>query len=105
MIIQPLFLTNIVQDMDNRIDHALVNVAGELAKYPIFRSEIQEKKLTVYIYIPDNEAIGKQILGASLMSKDGNTLANKPLNAIKGDKGFLIAFEFSVEVKVKTNGV
>lgn len=99
MIIQPLFLTDIAQDMSARINHALVNVAGDLKHYPIFRSEIKGTSLYVYIYIPDNELIGEQILGASLMRADGNTLANKPLNAIKGDKGFLIAFEFLIKVE------
>lgn len=105
MNIQPLFLTDTLQSIREMFDYALINVGGELKEYPIFQSEIKESYLRVYVYIPDDEMIGKQILGASLMKNDGNTYVTESLNAVKSDKGFLVAFEFLLEVKVKANGI
>ncbi|MED0757422.1 hypothetical protein P4S93_17975 [Aneurinibacillus thermoaerophilus] len=98
-IIQPLLLDYVVQDMSARFDHALVNIAGELVQYPIHNTIISGRSVRKYVYVPETEAVGKQILGASLMDTAGNTLANNALNVIKNDKGFLIGFEFFVEVK------
>ncbi|QYY44792.1 hypothetical protein SAMN04489735_10622 [Aneurinibacillus thermoaerophilus] len=98
-IIQPLLLDYIVQDASDRFDHALVNISGELIQYPIHNTIISGRSVRKYVYVKETEAVGKQILGASLMDNKGNTLANTALNVIKNDKGFLIGFEFFVEVK------
>jgi hypothetical protein len=104
-IIQPLLLDYTIQDISTRFDHALVNIGGDLVQYPIYNTIISGRSVRKYVYVPETEAIGKQILGASLMDKDGNTLANNALNVIKNDKGFLIGFEFSVRLEAVVSGV
>lgn len=104
-IIQPLLLDYVVQDMSARFDHALVNIAGELVQYPIHNTIISGRSVRKYVYVPETEAVGKQILGASLMDTAGNTLANNALNVIKNDKGFLIGFEFTVRLEATVSGV
>ncbi|MEZ2660485.1 hypothetical protein [Aneurinibacillus aneurinilyticus] len=104
-IIQPLLLDYTVQDISARFDHALVNIGGELVRYPIHNTIFSGRSVRKYVYVKETEAIGKQILGASLMDKDGNTLANNPLNVVKNDKGFLIGFEFSVRLEATASGV
>ncbi|WP_052520264.1 hypothetical protein [Aneurinibacillus migulanus] len=104
-IIQPLLLDYTVQDISARFDHALVNIGGELVQYPIHNTVFSGRSVRKYVYVKETEAIGKQILGASLMDKDGNTLANNPLNVVKNDKGFLIGFEFSVRLEATASGV
>lgn len=98
-IIQPLYIDYILQDMSNRISQALVNIGGQLVPYPIHNTVFSGKAFRKYVYIKETEAIGKQILGASLLDSSGNTLANQALNVVKNDRGFLIGFEFGVEVK------
>lgn len=104
-IIQPLLLDYAVQDISARFDHALVNIGGELVQYPIHNTILFGLSVRKYVYVKETEAVGKQILGASLMDSNGNTLANQPLNVIKNDKGFLIGFEFSVRLEANVSGV
>ncbi|WP_366294466.1 hypothetical protein [Paenibacillus sp. AN1007] len=100
-VIQPLMLDYAVTDADSHFDHALVNVGGELVKYPIHNTVISGRTIRKYIFLNDTEVVGKQILGASLMDNQGRTLANQPLNVIKNDRGFLIGFEFTIKLEVK----
>lgn len=97
--IQPILLDHILHDLSARIDHAIVNIDGKMERYPIHNTIVSGRSMRKYVYIKDSVAIEKKILGASLMDKEGNALANQPLNVIKSDKGFLISFEFAVEVK------
>ncbi|WP_145047849.1 hypothetical protein [Paenibacillus xylanexedens] len=100
-IIQPLMLDYLVTDADSHFDHALVNVGGELVEYPIYNTVISGRTIRKYVYLSDTELVGKQILGASLMDGQGRTLANRALNIIKNDRGFLIGFELSIKLEVK----
>ncbi|PYE49866.1 hypothetical protein HUB98_08995 [Paenibacillus barcinonensis] len=101
-VIQPLMLDYAVTDTNSHFDHALVNISGELVEYPIHNTVISGRTIRKYVFLNDSEMIGKQILGASLMDDQGRTLANQALNVIKNDRGFLIGFEFSIKLEVKT---
>lgn len=101
-VIQPLLLDNVVGSVDSYFDHALVNVSGELVRYPIHNTVISGRSVRKYVFLNDTEVIGKQILGASLMDNQGRTLANQALNVVKNDRGFLIGFEFNIKLEVKT---
>ncbi|MCL6661791.1 hypothetical protein [Paenibacillus amylolyticus] len=100
-VIQPLMLDYAVTDANSHFDHALVNVGGELIQYPIYNTVISGRTIRKYVYLNDTEVVGKQILGASLMDIQGRTLANRALNIIKNDRGFLIGFEFSIKLEAK----
>lgn len=102
-VIQPLLLDNVVNSVSSYFDHALVNVSGELVKYPIHNTVFSGRTVRKYIFLNDTELIGKQILGASLMDSEGKTLANQIMNIVKNDRGFLIGFEFNVKLEAKTN--
>jgi hypothetical protein len=102
-VIQPLLLDKVVNSVDSYFDHALVNVSGQLVKYPIHNTVISGRTVRKYIFLKDTELIGKQILGASLMDTEGKTLANQIMNIVKNDRGFLIGFEFNVKLEGKTN--
>ncbi|OAB34266.1 hypothetical protein PMSD_14965 [Paenibacillus macquariensis subsp. defensor] len=102
-LVQPRLLDYILQDMSARFDHALLNIGGELIPYPIHNTIFSSQSVRKYVYVTETQAVGKQILGSSLMDKDGNTLANQALNVIKSDKGFLIGFEISVRLEATTN--
>jgi len=97
--IEPIMLDHILHDLSARIDHAVVDIDGTKGRYPIHNTIVSGRSVRKYVYIKDSVALEKKILGASLMDKKGNALANQPLNVIKSDKGFLISFEFAVEVK------
>ena len=100
-VIQPLMLDYAVSDADSHFDHALVNISGELVKYPIHNTVISGRSIRKYVFLNDTEVIGKQVLGASLMDDQGRTLANQALNVVKNDRGFLIGFEFTIKLEVK----
>lgn len=102
-LVQPRLLDYILQDMSARFDHALLNIGGELTLYPIHNTVFSGHTVRKYVYVTETQAVGKQILGASLMDKDGNTLANQALNVIKNDRGFLIGFEISVRLEATTS--
>lgn len=102
-VIQPLLLDYIVEDVDSHIDHALVNVSGELIQYPIHNTVVSGRSVRKYVFLQDTEVVGKQILGASLMDAEGRTLANQTMNVVKSGQGFLIGFEFTVKLEVKTS--
>lgn len=97
--IQPILLDHILNDMSARFDHAVVDIDGTKERYPIHNTIVNGRSVRKYVYIKDSVSTEKKILGASLIDKEGNVLANQPLNVIKSDKGFLISFEFVVEVK------
>ncbi|MCI1776585.1 MULTISPECIES: hypothetical protein [Paenibacillus] len=100
-IIQPLLLDYVVNDVDSHFDHALVNVSGQLVRYPIHNTVISGRSVRKYVFLSDTDLIGKQILGASLMDDQGRTLANQSMNIVKNNRGFLIGFEFTVKLEVK----
>ncbi|CAH1216153.1 hypothetical protein [Paenibacillus sp. JJ-223] len=100
-VIQPLLLDNMVNSVDSYFDHALVNVGGELVRYPVHNTIISGRSVRKYVFLSDVELVGKQILGASLMDGQGRTLANQALNVIKNDRGFLIGFEFNIKLEVR----
>lgn len=100
-VIQPLLLDYVVEDIGSRIDHALVNVGGELIEYPIHNTVITGRSIRKYVFLGETDLIGKQILGVSLMDAQGRTLANQIMNVVKNDRGFLIGFEFEVKLEVK----
>lgn len=97
--IQPILLKYIIEDMSARFDHAIVNIDRKMERYPIHNTFVSGSIVRKYVYIQDSDAIGKQILEVSLMDKAGNVIASQPMKISKGDKGFLIGFEFVVEVK------
>lgn len=101
-IIQPLLLDYMIEDMDSRFNHALVNLSGVLVRYPIYNTVISGRSVRKYVYLQESEAVGKQIIGASLVDAEGGTLANMPMSVIKSGQGFLIGFEFTVKLEVKT---
>ncbi|MDO7908418.1 hypothetical protein Q5741_18620 [Paenibacillus sp. JX-17] len=101
-VIQPRLLDLIVESLSGYFDHALINLGGELVSYPIHNTVISGYLVRKYVYLLDTDAAGKQILGASLMDKDGNTLANQNMNVVKNDKGFLIGFDFTVRLEAST---
>ncbi|MFI8714427.1 hypothetical protein [Brevibacillus brevis] len=98
-IIQNRLLELLRDDMSNHFAAALINVDGILRSYPIHKTLKNGVKVTKYIYLDDVEAQG-QIQSAVLVDTGGNALAIKNMQVIKGDSGLLIAFEFSLEVKV-----
>ncbi|CAI6073939.1 hypothetical protein PAECIP112173_02306 [Paenibacillus sp. JJ-100] len=102
-VIQPLLLDNVVNSVDSYFDHALVNVGGELVRYPIHNTVISGRSIRKYVFLADTELIGKQILGASLMDDQGRTLAHQAHNVVKNNLGFLIGFEFNIKLEVKTS--
>jgi len=77
---------------------ALVNVNGQLKPYPIYKTVIDGMKITKYVYLDDVAAQG-QILNAVLVDSQGNSLAVKNMNIIKGDDGLLLAFQFVIKVE------
>ncbi|NEZ40257.1 hypothetical protein [Paenibacillus alvei] len=97
--IEPIMLDHILHDLSARIDHAVVDIDGTKKRYQIHNTIVSGRSLRKYVYVQESDAIGKTILGVSLEDKDGNVLANQPMKIIKNEKGFLIGFEFAVEVK------
>lgn len=98
-IVQNRLLELLRDNLSGHVTNALINVDGQLKTYPIFKTSVNGMKVTKYIYLDDVQSQG-QIQSASLMDSSGNALAIKPLSITKGDSGLLIAFEFSLEVKV-----
>lgn len=104
-VIKSLLLDKLVSDLSGHVTSARVNINGEEAEYPIFNTVISGLTVRKYVYITEIQAIGETLLGASLLDVDGNLLADQPLNVIKNDKGFLIAFEFVLRLEASASGV
>ena len=49
-VIQPLMLDYAVTDADSHFDHALVNISGELVKYPIHNTVISGRSIRKYVF-------------------------------------------------------
>lgn len=98
-IIQQRLLDLTRDSMSGFFASALVNVNGQLKPYPIYKTVIDGLKVTKYIYLDDVAATG-QILNAALVDSQGNSLAVKNMNIIKGDNGLLLAFQFIIKVEV-----
>ncbi|WGV59391.1 hypothetical protein QIH01_28630 [Brevibacillus brevis] len=97
-IIQNRLLELLQDDLSNQIKGALINVDGTLRSYPIYKTIKNGFKVTKYIYLDDVQAQGR-IQSAVLVDSDGNALAIKNMQVVKGDSGLLVAFEFSLEVR------
>lgn len=97
-IIQQRLLDLTRDSMSGLFASALVNVNGQLKPYPIYKTVIDGMKVTKYIYLDDVAAQG-QILNATLVDSQGNSLAVKNMNIIKGDDGLLLAFQFVIKVE------
>ncbi len=97
-IIQQKLLELTRDSMSDLFANALVNVNGQLKTYPIYKTTLDGNKIVKYIYLDDVQAQG-QILSATLVDNQGNALAVKHMNIIKGDSGLLIAFQFVLKVE------
>ncbi|BAU28948.1 hypothetical protein DFP93_103205 [Aneurinibacillus soli] len=98
-IVQPLLLQLLRDDISRHVDHAFVNINGQPQTFPIFKTDVNGMRLTIYIYLDDT--VQGNIQSFSLMDSTGNTLAIKPVSVTKVETGLLIAFEFEVKVEVK----
>lgn len=83
----------------DQIDHAMVNVEGELKSYLIHKIHKTLNEFIAYVYIDDVEAQGV-IRGAFLVDTAGDSLMSHDMLITKGDSGLLIAFQFKLKVEV-----
>ncbi|MCY7484342.1 hypothetical protein [Paenibacillus alvei] len=98
--IKPALIDYIIKDMSDRFDHAIVNIDGQMERYPIHNTSISGQTIRKYVFVQDSDAIGRTILGVSLEDKDGNELVSQSMKITKSNKGFLISFELEVKVSV-----
>lgn len=104
-VIKQLLLEKLISNLNGHIVSARVNIGGVQTTYPIYNTIVSGTSVRKYIYITETQAIGKQLLGASLLDAEGNILADQPLLVTKNDKGFLIAFEFVLRLEASAGGV
>ena len=104
-VIKQLLLNKLINDLNGYIKGAQVNIGGVLTAYPIYNTVVSGLSVRKYIYITETQAVGEQLLGATLLDVDGNILADQPLLVTKNDKGFLIAFEFVLRLEANAGGV
>ncbi|ASS75761.1 hypothetical protein CIG75_12715 [Tumebacillus algifaecis] len=96
-IVQQKLLSLLTGDLSGHVDHALVVINGQVKTYPIFRRLQDDNKVTIYVYLNEEEETGL-IHAATLVDSEGESLAIKPTAITKGAAGVMIAFAFTITI-------
>lgn len=96
-VVRPRLLQLLRDTIVLAVVSAKVTINNEVRTYAIFRHEIIDEKVLLYIYIPD---IDGEITEAVLVDNVGAELAGDTMYVKKGEEGFMIAFEFTLTLGV-----
>lgn len=96
-MITSMGLNKLANEIDNFIDHGTYTVDGSKKETPIYKVNVENNKIRIFLYLDETEGVG-DLTEFELIDEDGNVFADKADNIEKGDlKGLLIAFDFDIQ--------
>lgn len=97
MIMNEYYLGLIANDASKRVAGAKVTIDDQVYNYDIYRTTIENNSIKKFVYLQDDvQGLVKKVV---LVDALGNELATKDVNFQKFEDGYIVVFEFKLQVQ------